>query len=271
VSAAVAARSPAGVLGTDYRSTEVLVALFVALSVPIWSVVLIAIAELDKQADAPHITPGDAVPIQVTPVVDLDSPLLKLGGKKVKAKLPDRWVKPQRPTKIEERKAQVSTKAGDDVDDIPPEDLEVSDAGEAIAPDAEVADQVDMPEDNVDAGEEGSGGGHAAGSKYGTETDPLKARAAGQYHDRILRFLKQGFSCPNVPDDIKKTCRPSASVAIGGDGTVTSFSFNPCGNEAIDGAARSAISSKVGQQIPPPPEKYKDLRPNSFSVAYVCR
>ena len=154
---------------------------------------------------------------------------------------------------------------------IPPEDLEVSDAGEAIAPDAEVADKVDMPEDNTDAGEEGSGGGHAAGSKYGTETDPLKARAAGQYHDRILRFLKQGFSCPAVPDDVKKTCQPSASVSIGGDGTVTSFSFNPCGNEAMDAAARSAISSKVGQQIPPPPEKYEDLRPNSFSVAYVCK
>jgi hypothetical protein len=271
VSAAVAARQLPGVLGTDYRSTEVLVALFVALSVPVWSVVILAVAELDMQADAPAITAGDAVPIRVTPVVDMDSPLLKLGGKKVKAKLPDRWVKPQLPTKIEERTAQVSTKAKDDVNDIPPEDLEVSDAGEAIAPDAEVADQVDMPEDNTDAGEEGSGGGHASGSKHGTETDPLKGRAANQYHDRILRFLKRGFSCPAVPAEVKKTCRPSASVSIAPDGTVTSFSFNACGNEAIDGAARTAISGKVGQQIPPPPEKYKDLRPNSFSVAYVCR
>ncbi len=271
MSLAVAARPPPGVLGTDYRSTEVLVALFVALSVPVWSVVLLAITGLDSQGDAPIITPGDALPIKIIPVVDLDSPLLKLGGKKVRAKLPDRWVKPQRPTKIEERKAQVSTKAEDNEEDIPPDDLEVSDGGEAIAPDAEVADQVDMPEDNTDAGEQGSGGGHAAGSKHGTETNPLKARAANQYHDRILRFLKRGFSCPPVPAEDKKSCRPSASVTIAGDGTVTSFSFNPCGHEAIDGAARSAISSKVGQQIPPPPEKYEDLRPNSFSVAYVCR
>jgi len=250
----------------------VLVALFVALSVPVWSSVLIALAALDEHANAPIISPGDATPIRVKPVLDLDSPLLKLGGKKVRAKLPDRWKKPVAPKKIAQRKAHVSTKAADEIEDIPPEDLEVSDAGEAPDPDAAVAKEVDVElTADSDAGSEATGGGSPGGVPEGTETDPLKARAANLYHSRILSFLERGFQCPAVDEQIKKTCRPTASVSISADGTVSSFSFNPCGHGAIDGAARGAISSKVGQSIPPPPENYPDLRPNSFSVAYVCR
>ena len=33
--------------------------------------------------------------MKVVPVVDLDSPLLKLGGRRDTARLPDRWVKPK--------------------------------------------------------------------------------------------------------------------------------------------------------------------------------
>jgi hypothetical protein len=59
-------------------------------------------------------------------------------------------------------------------------------------------------------------------------------------------------------------------VRIGGDGTVLGFSLSPCGQGAVDAAARAAIQAKVGQPIPPAPENYPELRPNSFAVTYVC-
>lgn len=33
------------------------------------------------------------MPLRITPVLDLDAPLLKLGGKHDRTKLPDRWVR----------------------------------------------------------------------------------------------------------------------------------------------------------------------------------
>jgi hypothetical protein len=256
---------------SNYTSSEVLVALFVALSVPVWTMVLINLSKLASEGAAPAITPGDAAPIRVKPVLDLEAPLLKLGsGKKVRVKFPEMWQPPD-PAKIAQRQAQVSTQAGQTADDTPPEDLELSDAGEPLDPDAEVAAQVDVPEEGGDGGNIPEGPGSPAGSKDGTETDPLKARAASAYHGRILSFLRSGFSCSGVSDEEKKSCRPSASVSIGGDGTVTGFTFSPCGSSStIDGAARGSIAGKVGQQLPPPPENFPELRPNSFSVVYVC-
>jgi hypothetical protein len=257
----------------DYTPGELTVAAFVALSVPIWTLVLINLSNLAIQGAAPEITTGDLVPMQVTPVLDMEAPLLKLGsGKKVRVKLPDMWQPPPEPRQIDQREAHVSSKAGQTKDDIPPEDLELSDAGEPPDPDAEVVAETDNPEEGSDAGDIPEGEGSPAGSPEGTETNPLKARAASLYHGRILAFLRSGFSCPAVSDEEKKACRPAASVSIGGDGTVTSFTFSPCGSSAaIDSAAQASIGSKVGQQIPPPPENYPDMRPNSFGVAYVCK
>jgi hypothetical protein len=251
-----------GVAGTDYRPSEVMVALFVSLGVVVWTVVLLKLSQLALMADAPAIAPSDPVAVKVNPVLDMDSPLLKLGGN-VRVKMPNEWE--QHPDVVK-RRAQVSTKAGQTADDIPDkDDLEVSDAGTPIDPSATVTDDP-IDENLSDAGAEGSGGGSPEGSEHGTETDPLKARAASQYHGRILGFLKSGFACPGPA-----SCTPSASVSIGGGGAVTGFSFNACGDAAIDSAARASIASKVGQAIPPPPENYPELRPNSFSVAYVCK
>jgi hypothetical protein len=250
-------------MGTDYQPAEVMVATFVALGVMVWTVVLLTMSQLGLHAKAPEITAGDAMPIKVKPVIDMDSPLLKLGGKKVRAKMPEMWAKAPPPRPISERQAHVSTKAGDE---IPPDDLEVSDAGEPPDPDAEVAENADPMED-TDAGEVGVGGGSPAGSKEGTETDPLKARAASQYHGRISGFLRSGWGCPA---GVKPGCASSASVSISGL-TVSSVSFAGCGDAALDSAVRAHMQGKVGQSIPPPPENYPDMAPNNFSVTFVCK
>lgn len=266
---------PQGVLGSDYLPHEVIIAVVLALVIQIGAGVAIHIAGLTAMADTRDIDPGVAVPIRVKPVVDTESPLLKLGGKKVKYKLPDRWLR-QKPIKRVKRRAFVSTKAEDTEEAIPPDDLELADAGtEPPAPDAAVAKEVDVEDiEETDAGEANvDTEGSPDGVPEGTETDPLKARAANLYHGRILAFLTAPFRshCASLDKDEIAGCVPSASVQLSSDGTVQSYSFNPCGKASIDNAARAALGSIQGQQIPPPPENYPDIRPNSFSVSYVCK
>ncbi len=265
-----------GVFGTDYSSFEVLVASCVALSVPVWSALLLSMSALGDHANAPSIAPNDEIKMSVKPVVDMESPLLKLGGGKgKKIKLPSEWVKPPPQTEPNPddaagpAKAQVSTKAGKTEDDITDAGIDDDPDGEAIDPDAAVGDDPDAGNDGSggNTGDEvPEGGGTADGSPLGTETDPLKARAASQYHGRILGFLYQGWSCtPNS----KRECRASVSVSLSGT-TITGVSFKGCGDPSIDGPAQALANSKVGQSIPPPPENYPELVPPSFNVSYGC-
>lgn len=251
---------------SDYTTAEYTVAAFVALSVPVWTMVLINLSELASEARAPAIAPGDAVPIQVQPVLDLEKALPKLGGGKARMKMPDMWSPPD-PSKFVEREATVSTQAGQTEEDIPPQEVIVSDGAVIQDPDAATAF---MPGEGSDGGDVPEGPGDPGGSPKGEGTDPLRARAMILYAGRIQSFLKAGFGCPSLSEEEKKSCRPSASVSVSGD-TVTGFSFSPSGTcGGLDSAARSSIASKVGQSIPPPPENYPDFRRNSWSVTYVC-
>jgi hypothetical protein len=267
----MAAQGHHGVLGTDYRSEELIAALCIALSVPVWSTVLLSVSNLAKLGAARAIDPGAEVPIQVTPVIDMDSPALKLGGKKVRAKMPKEWLDPEpRPTP-NERTATPSTKASDDPDAIPPPELALNDGGVPLEDAGAVDDAGTASSDQDAAPSDGQGGGSPLGVDGGTTTEVTPKHIQAAYHQRILAFLRAGFSCPAVPDEEKLSCKPSASVSISGSGTVTSVSFNGCGSSAaIDAAAQASIQSKVGQSIPPPPEDYPNIMPNSFGVSYVC-
>ena len=213
-------------------------------------------------------------PMKVKPVLD-DAPLLKLGGKRVRAKLPDMWVK-RAPVKRFEAKSAPSPEAEKTPEAIPTTEVAKGDA-EAPPPDAEVAAQVDEDLKLIDASvdvqqpnidEEG----HADGVKEGTETDPLKARAVSQYRMRIIGWFNARFRPPvgQMPcDELKKT---SAGVVatISPDGTVTGFSVTRAsGNAAFDGKVNAAMQSASGQQIPPPPKNYPDVRPPSVSLHFT--
>jgi hypothetical protein len=264
----------AALLRRDYRPHELAIAAAVALAVQIAAALVLRAAALHTVTDAREIDPGLAVPIRVQPVVDLESPLLKLGGKRVRYKLPDQWVR-QAPVPRIERRAFVSPKAEDKPEAIPPKELELSDAGTAPPPDAEVAKEVDQElTEASDAGPSNTDTeGHADGVKEGTEADPLKARAVNLYYARLQGFFLQGYApaCGDVAEEEKKKARAVASVVLGADGTVQSYGLTPSGRDSIDAAARRAMDAKVGQQVPPPPENYPDLRKTSFSVTFVCR
>ncbi|WP_437636445.1 TonB C-terminal domain-containing protein [Sorangium sp. So ce854] len=270
-------RSPSGQRRprSDFRPRDIAVAVAVAVAVQAGAAVAISMADLSSTAAAPEIDKGPSVPVKVIPVLDMDTPLLKLGGKRDRMKLPDRWVR-QTPKPRVEQKAFVSPDAGKTEEDIPPPEVKVADAGTAPPPpDAEVAKQVDIELDpKTDAGEAPNVDqeGHADGVKEGTETDPLKARAVDLYLARIAgwfssRFRVSGSGLP--PEELTKH-RPRAVIVLS-DGQMVSYTLTPSGNPVFDAAAQATLEGAKGQALPPPPENYPDLGQKQVSVTFVCR
>ncbi|AUX28861.1 MULTISPECIES: TonB C-terminal domain-containing protein [Sorangium] len=261
---------------SDFRPRDVALAVAVAVGVQAGAAVAITLADLSVPAAAPEIEKGPSVPVKVIPVLDMDTPLLKLGGKRDRMKLPDRWVR-QTPKPRVEQKAFVSPSAGKTEKDIPPPEIKVADAGTAPPPpDAAIAKQVDIELDpkTTDAGEAPNveQEGHADGVKEGTETDPLKARAVDLYLARIAgwfssRFRVNGSGLP--PEELTKY-KPRAVIVLS-DGQMVSYTLTPSGNPAFDAAARTTLEGAKGQALPPPPENYPDLGQKQVSVTFVCR
>src|SRR5690606_27772719 len=158
---------------------------------------------LHRVADAVAIEKGDVEQaVEVTPMIDFDSPILKGGGKKVK--LPDEWAAPPAPRR---EAAVASPNAKDDPDAIP-KPMPVFDGGAPPAPDASTTTDSDA-DVNPPPGEGGGkptdepggdGEGGTSGSTDGNTDDRLRARAARQYAGRLSAFFKGGFVCPQLPE-----------------------------------------------------------------------
>jgi hypothetical protein len=205
-------------------------------------------------------------PIAVKPVLD-DAPLLKLGGKKLKPKLPDMWKK-LAPTPVQrfEEKSAPSEKAKDEPDAIPTSSVAVGDA-QAPPPDAELAKVVDPDLQDLDAAvadkePEVEGPGAKDGVKEGTETDPLKAHAMSLYLSKVLGWFNARFKPPvgQVPCEELQKLSAAVTANVTPDGTVTGYSISRgSGNATFDGKVKATMDAIVGQQLPPPPPNYPEM------------
>jgi hypothetical protein len=226
--------------------------------------VLVLLASSENQATIAAIEEETVreVPIKVKPILD-DLPLLKLGvKKKVRQKLPDMWKK-QPPVKRFEEKSAPSPDAKDTPEAIPTSKLAERDA-EAPPPDAELAKEVEQEllDATPDSEPVEEGEGAPDGVKEGTETDPLKARAANLYKIRLASWFTQRFRPPvgEIPCEELKKLSSSVAVNVGGDRTVGGYSISrPSGNATFDAKVRSTMDSLQGQQLPPPPPLYPDI------------
>ena len=260
----------------DFRVIDICVSLAFGLAVLTGAGVALSKAALDRPAAAPEIDRGAGRAVRVTPVIDLDTPLLKLGGARDARRLPDRWVR-QTPRPRAEQRAFVSTRAGKAEHDAPPPEVKVAAAGEKPPPpQAEIAKQVDAPLSvPADAGPPANVDekGHADGVKEGTEVDPLKARAVDVYRAKIAGWFSSRFRVSGSGLDRAELVRyrVSASVSVGADRTVSGFTVTPSGNAAFDAAARATLGGVLGQPIPPPPENYPDVAQTQINVTFVCR
>ena len=217
-------------------------------------------------------------PMAVKPVLD-DAPLLKLGGKKMRPKLPDMWKK-LAPTPIQrfEEKSAPSEKAKDDPKAAPTSSVATGDAA-APPPDADLAKQVDPALQDLDAAvattdPEVEGPGAPDGVKEGTETDPLKARAVDQYKMKVLGWFNSRFKQPvgQIPCEELRKLSASVSASVSTDGTVTGYSMTrPSGNGAFDAKVKATMAGIVGQQLPPPPPLYPGILGSTVQPTFSGR
>jgi hypothetical protein len=261
-------------LTEDFRPTDLIISVGVAAVILVGSAVLITIASLNAPAAMSEIDKGASTPMRVTPVLDME-PLLKLGGKRDKMKLPDKWMR-QKPAPVVEERAVVTTKAGKNAEDVPDKEMKIIDAGTEPAPlDAGLAKKVDEPVEATDAGPAVANTdekGDPNGVKGGTETDPLKAHVVGQWRARIAGWFSSKFHVhgSGLPPEELTKYRVSAVVQLSPDGTVTDYSMTPSGNAAIDAAAKAALDAAKGQQIPPRPENLSPEPLPQFPVTFIC-
>ena len=235
---------------------------------------LIVAGQNTAHVQAKEPPPEKEVPMSVRPIMD-DLPLLKLGGKKVKAKLPDMWRKNPPVQRFEESSAP-STKASKSAEKLPTSPLAKLDAS-APPPDAEVAkkvDQVLLDAGPPDAAPAVEGEGSPDGVKEGTETDPLKARAVSQYRARIIAWFNARFRQPvgEVPCAELKKLGASVSVNVSGDRRVGGFSVTGAsGNAIFDERARSTMERTIGEELPPPPPLYPDILGTTIALRFTGR
>ncbi len=115
--------------------------------------------------------------------------------------------------------------------------------------------------------------GDPGGSKHGTETDPLKARALNLYRAQLSGWFLSRFSIRGkVPFERLKALRATATVSIGSDRRVTGFSVAATGDAAFDAEVRSTLQriQSSGIELPAPPPLYPDVLGQSLPVTFQC-
>ncbi|HRI68355.1 MAG TPA: energy transducer TonB [Polyangium sp.] len=259
----------------NFHTAEIIFAIVVAANVLAGSVLLLRLSNLHKPAAIAEVDTGVSIPVKVVPVLDLDAPTLKLGGKRDHAKLPDRWLRPKVKRRAK-RESFVSTKAEKTEEAAPPKEIEVAKAATPPpSPETEMAKEVETPVEvpkeetppaNVDVK------GHEDGSKDGKEMDPLKARAVDLYREKIRGWFSRRFRVSGSglsKEEIVKF-RVPATVTLSNGRAVADFSIVPSGQAAFDAAARKALESAKGDEIPPPPENYPDIAQTQISLTFTC-
>ncbi len=264
---------PRGYVGSvvsAFTDFEIVVAVAGAFVIQVFFFFVLAVVTNRARIEEVEEPVKKPISIAVKPVID-ETKLLKLGGKEqVKYKLPDMWRK-KPPIRREKAGSAPSPHAKDDPSEIPK--TELSDA--APPPDAEVAKEVDdLQPDASEADAEATveGEGSPDGVEEGTETDPLKARAVGEYTRRILGWFNARWSPPGTgaPCAELRTLRASMSVSVGGDRQVTGYTVvAPSGNPTFDAQVRATMDGIVGQQLPPPPKLYPDILGTTQSVTFT--
>lgn len=260
----------------EYPPSDVLIAAGAASLFLLICAIGVKASAAERPVAAPLVDREVAIPVKVMPVLDMDVPLLKLGGEPDSTRLPDRSPKKSAKARVEE-KAQVSTAAAKTEEAIPPPDLPVAAKPLPPAPpDAEVTKQVDTPVVPTSAPAPPSNVpvvGHQDGVAEGTETDPLKARAVDLYRARIVGWFSGRFRVTGSglsAEDLLKY-RVSVTVDIGADRAVGSYVLTPSGNAAFDAAAKAALDSAKGQTLPPPPDNYPDVVQSRIRLTFVCK
>lgn len=258
-----------------FLASDVILATAVSAIIEATLFIVLATASNDTTIQAREEDPPPPIPIEVKPVLD-ELPLLKLGSKRMRAKLPDMWVK-KPPIKRYEAASAPSPSAEDKVEKIPTTPL-VKPSAEAPPPDAAIAKKVDEvvhpdaappPKQAPQLAEEGA----EDGVKGGTEKDPLKAFAVSQYRAKLSAWFNVRFKYDQtkLPCEELKKLHATISAAVGPERTVLSYSVTrPSGNAAFDAQVKATMDGVVAShaELPPPPPNYADVLGTTIAVGF---
>jgi hypothetical protein len=210
------------------------------------------------------------------PIAVAITPVLKLGSKTA-TKLPSTWQRKQPvAAKAQHEAALPSPQAQKTPEAIPT--AAVPDA--AVAPVAVDASHVETPDLTapIDAGTAAAPAASTEGSEQGavggTETDPLKARAADAYRAQLMRWFMEHFHIRGkLPFDQLKTLHSTTTVTITSDRKVGGFTVDRAsGDPTFDDEVRSTLTGiqSSGVELPAPPPMYPDILHSTLPVNFAC-
>jgi hypothetical protein len=224
---------------------------------------------------SPALVEADISNDNAQPIAVSITPVLKLGSKNPD-KMPSKWQR-QRPVakKAAPEAALPSTRAEKTPDAIPT--ATVPDA--AVAPVAVDASPPETP--NLTASEDAAAAAPVAttegaeqGAANGTETDPLKARAADMYRAQLAAWFASHFHIRGkIPFDTLKGLHAAATVSVTSDRKVGGFSVDrPSGDATFDSEVRSTLEQiqSSGVELPAPPPMYPDILRSTLPVGFEC-
>lgn len=210
------------------------------------------------------------------PIAVAITPVLKLGSKTT-TKTPSAWQRKRPvPQKSQPQAALPSPQAEKTPEAIPT--TSVPDASVAPAPtDSTHVDQqpnLSVPPDASTVAAAASTEGSEQGAANGTETDPLKARAADMYRAQLQAWFAARFDIRGkIPFDKLKKLHAAVRVSVGPDRKVTSFTLGrPSGDPTFDATVEATLSriQSSGVELPAPPDMYPDILGSSLPVGFSC-
>ena len=227
---------------------------------------VVALLVFGRGAHPPMVEPEpEMIAVAVKPVLDdMDNrPILKKGTPNPKPPPPPEPPKP--PPKEEFDNVSAPAAAAPTTPPPKPPPPVAKPEEKPPTPEAPpVVKKVDRPplvverEEDPEAQEEGA----EEGADFGTEKDPLKARAISLYQQKLIAWFQRGFMAPLdvIPCPTLKTLKLSVTATIGPDHVVTGYTMNgTSGNSIFDARVRERMEKTVGQEVPPPPPNYPDL------------
>lgn len=116
--------------------------------------------------------------------------------------------------------------------------------------------------------------GSEQGAANGTETDPLKARAADMYRGQLLAWFTGRFHIRGkIPFERLKHLHAHVNVTVTPERTVGGFSIDsPSGDPTFDAEVNSTLSQihSSGVELPAPPPMYPDILRTTLPVGFQC-
>jgi outer membrane biosynthesis protein TonB len=230
------------------------------------------------QLPSPKLVQMDISNDNAQPIAVSITPILKLGSKNPTS-VPSQWQRKKStvPQPTPQPTAALPSPQADKTPQAIPT-THVPDAAAPPPPSAVTSSSAAPPDtaapaDSSAVATASSVQGSEQGAANGTETDPLKGRAADMYRQQLMGWFAARFQIRGkIPFDTLKKLHASTVVTIS-DRHVTSFSITrPSGDTTFDAEVQATLSriQSGGAELPAPPPMYPDLLGASLPVGFAC-